>query len=335
MMNSGNPLVSVIFPVYGVENEVEASLRSLLDQTYGEIEVIVVDDCSPDGSIEVVQALISRPEYQHRRVRIIRHEKNQGISEARNTGVAHARGKYLFFMDSDDMIPPHAISTHVDFAERHSATITDGNIHTSGYHEMFAPYKKCRKVSGSHDVLASYFSTFHISACNKLILRSFLIDSGIEFIRGTLYEDGIWCVEVLSKAPDYVTVPVDTYTYIIRGDSITQSDTREKSLHRLASYKRLLLFVKEKMYALGDDHIRSLTDAWLAKTVVKIKYNVLKMSLTREEKEDFFAWTSREMPKGSPASVFGILNRMGIGALNACLRRPYEAFSTVYHKIRK
>jgi CDP-glycerol glycerophosphotransferase len=99
-------LVSVIVPVYKVEEYVGECLTSILAQTHRRIEVVVVDDGSPDASIDVVNAVAARD----RRVRVIR-QQNAGLGAARNTGVRHARGEMLCFVDSDDTVPPTAIET--------------------------------------------------------------------------------------------------------------------------------------------------------------------------------------------------------------------------------
>jgi len=94
--NNAMPLVSVVMPVYNVEQYIEQAVWSVLDQTYGNFELIIVDDESPDNSIELI-----KQKYTDVRIRIIR-QKNSGLAGARNTGILHAKGDYIALLDSDD-----------------------------------------------------------------------------------------------------------------------------------------------------------------------------------------------------------------------------------------
>ena len=102
--------ISVIIPVFNVEPYISACIESVLGQDYPDLEVIIVDDCTPDSSVEIARDIIGK----HLRgacVRIISHDHNQGQSAARNTGIEAATGDYLYFLDGDDYLPhdDHAI----------------------------------------------------------------------------------------------------------------------------------------------------------------------------------------------------------------------------------
>ena len=102
--------VSIIIPVYGVENYIERCLYSVMQQDSKSVslECILVDDCSPDNSINIAEKMIK--DYSGGiRFEILSHEKNQGLSVARNTGMNSAKGRFLFFMDSDDYITDDCI----------------------------------------------------------------------------------------------------------------------------------------------------------------------------------------------------------------------------------
>jgi glycosyltransferase involved in cell wall biosynthesis len=100
-------LISVIIPVYNVENYIADTVRSVLAQTYSNFEVLIVDDGSPDRSIEICEQQFNDP-----RIKIIRQE-NRGLAGARNTGIRHAQGEYLAFLDSDDLWEPEKLAHHV------------------------------------------------------------------------------------------------------------------------------------------------------------------------------------------------------------------------------
>jgi glycosyltransferase involved in cell wall biosynthesis len=105
-MSSQQPTVSVIIPVYNVEAFIADTLDSVLRQTFQDFEVIVVDDESPDGSVELVK------QFQDPRIRLI-HQKNRGLAGARNAGIRVAKGQFLAFLDSDDMWRPEKLEKHI------------------------------------------------------------------------------------------------------------------------------------------------------------------------------------------------------------------------------
>ncbi len=102
--------VSVIIPVYGAEKYVDATVRSLLAQTYENFEALIIDDGSPDASIEICQ------QFKDPRIKIIRQE-NRGLAGARNTGIWHAQGDYIAFLDADDLWLPEKLEKHVNHLE--------------------------------------------------------------------------------------------------------------------------------------------------------------------------------------------------------------------------
>ncbi|MCK9795021.1 CDP-glycerol:glycerophosphate glycerophosphotransferase [Isoptericola sp. 4D.3] len=115
--------MSVVVPVYNVERYVGECLESILAQTHRRLEVVVVDDGSPDDSISVVQRIAARD----RRVRVVRQE-NAGLGAARNTGVRHARGSMLCFVDSDDTVPPNAVEAMLTSLTRSGSDFAVGSL---------------------------------------------------------------------------------------------------------------------------------------------------------------------------------------------------------------
>lgn len=119
--------ITIGMPVYHVEKYVRKSLLSALDQDFTlPYEILIVDDCGTDRSMDIVHEVIS----QHPsgdKVRIIRHDKNLGLGEARNTIIRNAKGKYLFFLDSDDWIFSNSLSVLYAKAEETQAEVTCGS----------------------------------------------------------------------------------------------------------------------------------------------------------------------------------------------------------------
>ena len=107
------PLVSIIVPVYNVERYVDECLASIRAQTYVNLEILLVEDCSTDGSLKALAPHLEDP-----RVRLIRHERNGGLSAARNTGIEAATGDYVMFVDSDDLVDVTLVAACVACAQR-------------------------------------------------------------------------------------------------------------------------------------------------------------------------------------------------------------------------
>lgn len=125
-MDSYQYKITVGYPVYNVEKYVYKSLKSILDQDFDDFEVIVVDDCGTDKSMEIILELkFAHPKGNH--VRIIKHEQNAGLAEARNTTIKNAKSKYIYFVDSDDRITPNALSIFFAAAERYQAEVVIGS----------------------------------------------------------------------------------------------------------------------------------------------------------------------------------------------------------------
>jgi GT2 family glycosyltransferase len=103
--------VSVIIPVYRVEKYISATVKSVLEQTYKNLELIIVDDESPDRSVEICQ------QFTDSRIKIIR-QKNRGLAGARNTGIRHAQGEYIAFLDGDDLWTSKKLEKHVEHLDK-------------------------------------------------------------------------------------------------------------------------------------------------------------------------------------------------------------------------
>jgi glycosyltransferase involved in cell wall biosynthesis len=139
--------ISVIIPVYGVEKYIAAAVQSALDQTYSNFELIIVDNASPDRSIEICQ------QFTDDRIRIIR-QANRGPAGSRNTGIRHATGDYITFLDGDDLWMPEKLAKHVAYLERHPhvgisfcySEFIDANAHRLG---IYMTSKKLKGIQPS------------------------------------------------------------------------------------------------------------------------------------------------------------------------------------------
>lgn len=119
MENSSNPLVSVVMPAYNMERYIEEAIRSVQAQTMEDWELIVVDDCSADGTCAIVEEMAKKDS----RIRLLRNEKNMGVARTRNRGLDASRGSYVALMDSDDLWVPHKLEKQLALAQEEKADI--------------------------------------------------------------------------------------------------------------------------------------------------------------------------------------------------------------------
>lgn len=217
-----NPLLSVVVPFYGVEDYIGDCLESIARQSYRNIEVVLVDDGSPDGSRAIADTYAERDP----RFRIVE-QPNAGIGEARNTGVRNVEGDYFMFVDSDDMIPRTALEQLVSTVENSGSSFVLSNAkrfsRTSGVRQSWTHQGLARKdVLGTH-ILELPSLVRDRMLWNKLYLTSFYRDNGYTFppIR---YEDYPIAFEAHLDAltVDIVSSPCYYWRERESGDSITQ-----------------------------------------------------------------------------------------------------------------
>lgn len=310
------PLISIIIPVYNVEKWIEKSLNSALKQTYSNIEYIIVDDCGSDKSMDIVNSIIqSNPK---KLIRIIRHDKNMGLSEARNSGLRAAKGTYVFFLDSDDEISEDCIEIHLSALQDSDADFSDGNVRMVGVgHSNFHVYNSTHCfVNG--DILLEYFNSLHVCGWNKLIRRSFLLDNDITFRPGMLYEDMLWSYQLCKNSKRYVTIPSETYYYLIRQGSITtQNKDSAHSVKQFNSFVELLQCMRNEFQMPTNKELIRLQSKWFNRILLIIKTRLLDAPLNRNDKKFFF----RELMAFSDFAV---------GPIKYIHKLPFNAFTILF-----
>lgn len=232
-------LVSIIIPLYNVEQYVEVSLNSAFNQSFANIEYILVDDCSTDQTMEVVTRLIAGCSRRNS-VKIVQHEKNRGLSAARNTGMKYANGNFIFFMDSDDEIVPDCIEKHYAALKGTDSDFTIANICLKGAKTIHI--KPIPDEVKSIPLKTSYLKRmWSISAWNKLYKRHFLEENELTFQEGLLHEDILWSYKVVSKATKAALVTEATYIYKIHQGSITTSRNSKRKIDSLLYILNILM----------------------------------------------------------------------------------------------
>ena len=225
-------MISIIMPIYNVENYIESSLKSAFNQTYSDIEYILVDDCGTDSSMSIVESIINRPEYSNKRVKIVKHSSNRGLSAARNTGLKHAVGEFVFFMDSDDEISDSCIEKHVLSMNDSNADFSIANIQLIGAKSVHV--KDIREDIVNVSPLQSFLQRrWNVSAWNKLYRRDFIQNNNLQFDDGLIHEDIIWSYRAAKKAKKIALVHDRTYKYKINKSSITRKPNTNKKIDSL------------------------------------------------------------------------------------------------------
>lgn len=240
-------MISVIVPVYKVEKYLSRCIESILNQTFTDFELILVDDGSPDQSGVICDSYAKKDN----RIHVI-HKENGGLSSARNAGIEAAQGEYVFFVDSDDII--HEQSLEILYREIQSkhADIVMGLI--SRFSDELELKKsilreyECKSYSNI-ELLNLFFEDsipiFNlISACGKLIKKEFF--DNIRFPIGRLFEDEFTTYRLYYEASNIVVININMYYYFVNASGITQNLSLEKRFDEYDAQDERIKFFKEK-----------------------------------------------------------------------------------------
>ena len=221
-----SPLVTIGIPVYNVELYIERCLLSVLNQTYQNLEILVIDDLGADNSMQIVEDLRqSHP--KGGLLRIIHHSQNSGIGEARNTIISQAIGKYLFFIDSDDYIELNTIDILIKEAEAHHTDCVFSSCRRVDYktnEELPTFTYSSRLEFFGKDVFANYVCQdlrWHvgINVWNILFKLDFLRKGNFCFA-ARKDEDAVFLADFYSEIERAIILPNVTYNYVSRPGSI-------------------------------------------------------------------------------------------------------------------
>lgn len=250
-------LVSVIVPVFGVEPYLERCVDSLLDQSYTHLELILVDDGSPDRCGELCDAYALRD----RRVRVI-HQANAGVSAARNAGLDAAVGDLLMFVDSDDWVEADIVRHLVGVLEQHGAEIAVCGLRLSTSRTPGAPAHpgevSVLTAGQALDLYAGPLVDTMTSPCGKVYRRALF--EGIRFPVGRPYEDAFVTHRVVGRARTVALSSAELYHYCLRPDSATQRTQDAPRMLALAEAMReRASYFRDR----GQDGVAAVSD-WMA-----------------------------------------------------------------------
>lgn len=234
------PYVSIIVPIYNVETLVEGCLTSLQKQTFKDFEVLCIDDGSTDKS----GVLADEFAVKDNRFRVI-HQDNKGLSGARNTGIAEAKGEYLYFVDSDDYVHPRALEILCDVMQRHPSDIVGGGfIKTSEtYQSNFPEIKESDvQVTVYQDPFMAFLKRRDIMTGVWTRLYSKRIFDSIRFVEGIYFEDVPFTTMVMSHIQKMAVIKAPLYYYYQNPSSIMRTSFNIK---KVTSYITVIQTVYE------------------------------------------------------------------------------------------
>lgn len=251
--------LSIIVPFYNVEQYIEECIRSLYDQDIPqeEYEVICVDDCSPDGS----RAIVERLQGEFKTLRLICHERNKKLGGARNTGLREAKGKYVWFVDSDDYVSANCLGKLLRGAEAQDvemllfdyATVSNGKSQQVVYPEID------EKVITGEELLRQVHERWYVcvpTAWNKLYKREFLIQNNLFFTEDVMYEDTDLSLKMLTYLKRIKYMNESAYNYRQNAQSITKEHpTPEKMEYTILQQNRCAIVAEEAKNGIVKDVI--------------------------------------------------------------------------------
>ena len=276
-----NDLISVIIPIYKVEKYLDACIESVVNQSYKKLEIILVDDGSPDSCPQKCDEWAKKD----KRIRVI-HKENGGLSDARNIGIDNSKGDYILFVDSDDFIPLYSIYDMYKSMYESDADICEGDMKIINNHELQKDQhkeyiiKEYKKEDAMENMM--YLNDFKNSAWSKLYKREVI--GNIRFPKGKIYEDLATTYKFFEKANKVIKINTIVYYYFQNIEGITHNKYSSKRLLAIDFAEEELSFCEKKYksiipaayYRIGYECIRVLNDMpYFCKDTKKV-YTILR-----------------------------------------------------------
>ncbi len=342
---TGDPqdLISVIVPIYKAEDYIGACIESILAQTYRNLQVILIEDGSPDGSGKVCDAYAAKDD----RIEVI-HQKNQGVSVSRNVGVTRSRGKWIVFIDADDTAHPRMIETLHETVTSHHAQIawcgfyetdSDGTlwehpVTSSALEEMLQKKNYPTHELSVKEAEMQFYALGKMSECmvpwNKIYLAS-LYGEGEErlwYPAGKVFEDGYITYRLIWRANKIVTIDAPLYYYrqwrggiMKKNGNKNYADAMGCSIEKMDFYKEhdRELYLKEVNYSV---------------------YNAIrfyKAGGTRQDKKEIRKWFKRFYHEYFAKEKWPVAKKLRVQSflLGYPCYAAVSAFEGIYNKLKK
>lgn len=266
-------LISIIVPVYGVEPYLDACVKSLTGQTYRNVEILLVDDGSPDRCPQLCDEWAARDS----RVRAL-HKPNGGLSDARNAGLDAARGAYVMFVDSDDFVDAHIVADLYALLRQTGADVACGGIFKYGGGKPIPVYNPIIRTeaityTGVEQLRHLLDSQVDCSACGKLYTRAAI--GSLRFIKGRYNEDVIFLFELYGACLRVACTQRRYYYYRDTAGSVTHT-LSERTMHALRNAREMAQMAREK-----DLPVKAEMDNYLCRTCLELAYSIWRAGARR------------------------------------------------------
>lgn len=236
-------LISIVIPVYNVEPYLRECLDSVIAQSYKNLEILIVDDASTDGSYDICREYAQNDE----RIHLFKNEVNRGLSATRNLALDNAHGDYIGFVDSDDFIDPNMYDIMLKKLEADNADIAMCNYYWTNEQgektSQYVSYNRDRKVSGIEKLRENVF-TINNCVWDKLFKRKLFED--IRFPEGRLFEDIFIMHELIDKASSVSVTKESLYYYRKRKTAITLRSFKPENFDIVDAFIAKYTYVSEK-----------------------------------------------------------------------------------------
>ena len=302
MKQKETDLITVVVPCFNVEQYVEKCVNSILMQTYSNLEIILVDDGSRDGTREKLDA------FHDQRIIVI-HQKNMGLSGARNTGIKYANGRYICFIDGDDYVEPEYVGRMYESCKKNKTDICvcGFNYVNEEYRVIGKKYVKNKfrydKISSIKDILSRKPKTT-VVAWNKLYRTDLFTKNNILYPVGRLHEDGFIIYKLYYYANGISVISDTLYNYLQRSDSIMNKKYSHKHVEDgIKSVEEAKSFLSSKPIR---KKISNEIKAYEINTKSYILYLIIKNKLVISEKSEiicFLLKNTKEVLKNRQVSM--------------------------------
>ena len=285
------PKISVIIPIYNVEDYLAKCIDSVLAQSFTDYEIVLVDDGSTDGSGEIAAAYAAK----HACIRLLTQE-NGGLGAARNTGIKVATGEYLLFVDSDDAIEPNTLQVLMDtVAQTRADLVIFDFLLVDEQGNLVKAEPGCQSVPSDVSVKQNPELLLNAPAAwNKLYKKSLFIESGIYFPGRVFYEDFRTGPKILLQANcvQYVAQPL--YRYVQRSGSIMHTKQVERNRDIIAAFDDLLAYFKR--HGLFETYRNELEFLAVFHVLVSASVRVLKADRKNKLLPQFLSYVQQNFP---------------------------------------
>lgn len=337
--------VSVVIPIYNVRDYIEECLKSVVNQTLKDIEIICVNDGTPDDSMKIVQKYAKKDE----RI-IIVNKENGGVSSTRNEGIKRANGELIYFLDSDDYIENNMLEetyrimkeNELDTLYFDSFCFCDSDDVKETFKKYDAYYERKTVYNGIYDGKMLFKEMlkngeYRASPVLQIIKRKLLLEKNIRFIEGIIHEDEAFSIEVITNSKRTMHINKKYYNRRVRSDSIMTGSKKTESMH---GYFKVLLklmpYLYQKEYEEILDSLYSYINILLnniIKLSMQLDDNEMKKFKKKLTKQELIAFRLLIEPSSSKNKKILILEKEKQNNKNNSLKKLFKL--RIKNKLRK